>query len=520
MNLFDFLDPSERADVTRRALSIDVAPSIQRALDAGNDFPDGVLTLPIGSYLLGSPLHNRYDIRLEGAGQRQALGGVHAPTELICGAAMRSALIFGGAEQNIGSGGISGIKVDGRGLADYALEIVDVEHCSFERLLVMYGKKAGIYLHNSPTQAYPSAFLHFSQINIIERAGPTPDGHCLMIDGTCAQASSSQGVASCTFTQFLCEHERGAGVWIGNVGDSCNWNYLQTFSTEPTSYGVAFVRTDPRAINGGHLFLAPVVGRMYVADPGNQADTTVVAFDDTNTGLTPLVCGPGGSNINFMSRYGSVGGHLKTLGTKSTVRHDAMKFVHYDPANRLLFTEHGTWRATGQVFDTGTPGGGVRFIGIGTAPAAIFNASTIGVGGLTANLNPRFIATVSLADMAGTYRIGFADSLDSPPRNGIYWQYDPASDPERLRCVCRRDGKDEISIASAVTPSSDVSTFGINVESGRVNFWSNGAPYIVPFFAGSIAERIPQVPLNTVFQALRGSIDVLDYKCGYDTERS
>src|SRR5262245_23376071 len=227
VTVWTFLSDEEKADVSSRSLTIDVAPKIQAAIDyvlanAGLA-PKNTLIFPVGSYRIESSLTVPGPLNIVGSGEGSPVFPFsQPPSELVWyGDPADSMLIFGtNGQEPFTGGGIQNLSFTGRSIAANCLEIVDAVRGYFRNLALCTARQKCLYIHNSEGVLYPTAFHSF--VNLLVESAVTGTDTCIgiYVDGPMPDPPTVGGVACCSFDQVVGQTDQGPCIYIGNRGDN------------------------------------------------------------------------------------------------------------------------------------------------------------------------------------------------------------------------------------------------------------------------------------------------------------
>ena len=531
-----FMTPAERMDVANRTFALDVSGPLQKALDWVGKYmenpPLGVLGFPYGGYRIDHTLFCRYPIMLMGAGFGSGIYPVTTPaTQIAWYGPPDKMFIFGANGQEVFTGGgIENLMLDSRQIATASLRIGDCRRSVFRNLSLENATENVVEMVNSITTPYPTSW------GICENWWiSTGDNNAigLLLDGQTQPSTPVQGVAGFTMTDINVQARMGSAIKVGNRGDNFVWIRTTAYTANPDpNVPAIWVAGDPAtAVIGTHIWVG-LTGDMRIDHPGaangwrvidlNMADVRSDAFKDP----AAMISGAGATEVTVDSNIGYQWGQNKTLGYRESIRHDAMQFMAYDALKGLLTTVQGVWKVdSGTVADADQPGGAVQL----TTDPLKGIAAILSPLGISPALRPNVVCSFFPADLWGViYRIGWMDSLDDPPANGMYMEVDTREPWAGWRYVCRANGVQ--SEVDSTYPFNSGAMFQFRIEAYDVpnlgcNFAVRDYLYQFPDLKG-IATNVPgpDAKLDFVVQAisLDGTAKTCrfhDLKLGFNTEQ-
>ena len=533
VTVFDFMTQAQIDDVIAGTKTIDVTAPIQNAIDyVSNIYGSiGEVLFPAGDYKISATLIVEKPIYLKGAGHAHSTTAPGPQTRIHWAGTTGNMLEFGSRDgtTNIIGGGISRMIWYGNGVATRIWKMMDCQFARFDDCRLESAVDVGWWITNTVSIGYPTGMFSVDNVQIMVNFLPaTLNAHGLLIEAGLPVPVSPAGVTMCTFNRLWVEHANGAGVkFIG--GDNHLFNRLFCYRPDSaTGAGVWHAGTPANSTTeSANTFISPACsGGFQVDDPGDRNDCiTVINNDDLEAVGQYTLFGNGMNRCNMTTHSGRVFGQHKTLGYRESIMHDAMKFIKY--GTNVLQTAQGNWFTTGAVTDATQPGGAVSIAtsGVINNIAAIYNAATMGVSGVSVEYKPHLIAAVTVLDTTKTVsRFGYMDSITDPPTNGIYVEVDPTEGNPWWRAVCKdATGRTEVTAAG---PGLAVA-WRIEIQANCANFYyrtSSSADEGFVFFA-SITTHVPgaAVKLDIAFQvkALDAAVRTLfvyDVKQGYQTE--
>lgn len=176
--VFDYMTPTQIADVKARTLGQDVTASIQAAIDANYGRR---LIFPIGSYLISSALSIVAPIWL--MGQASGISGStygSVITTTTSSINLINIAYSGSAGNQSGAGAISGLMLDGNSKAAIGLNITGANtlKISFHNLVIEKNTNFGVYLSGNHSFSFYDCLFSLNGItsNLATNAGIKIDG--------------------------------------------------------------------------------------------------------------------------------------------------------------------------------------------------------------------------------------------------------------------------------------------------------------------------------------------------------
>ncbi len=528
-SVYSFLSAAELVDVRTRACTLDVSAAVQTAIDTvaeemDNGEPMGILRFPAGSYRIGRTLKVDKPILLLGAGQGAPSPYTPAASELLWYADDDAPLlIYGGNGEVISGGGVSRMRIAGRGICRETMQIIDAQQFTMSALQICNGTFAALSMMNGAGVLSPTGLGTFDNIMLYEQGGTTDNGRGLYVSG---EGGGFSGVTLMLMNQMTVLHVHAPGIEIKERGDNFTWTRLLTVrgdNDSPEGYGVAFTSTNPTGtVSSGHVFIDPACsGGFHFKTAGLQDGTCIINYSalDLNPNAQPT-SGAGASEVSITTHDGRLWGQDKTLGYRETIHHDAMRLIWATP--NVVQTNAGAWAYRGVVADGGLAGGAVRLItgSVAGSVAELFDGAA--ESGVTVAMQPNLIFTYAPEQVEGVViRAGLKNG-----EQGIYVEIDPAKTPIWYRCVVK-DATGETVVTTEHTGFNyypGISGFRIEIQPGYVNFFAGKAPFNIWAFVGTVTTHIPVVPLASSYAVTSTtagvkSLKVCDHKLGYNTEK-
>lgn len=464
-------------------------------------------------------------------------GRVAQPTVV----AQSAALWYGGAAEmfkfgwqagdSVIGGGMSGIRLDGRGLATRGISFKDFQHANFENVVITGVTSDGMYFTNTAGYS-PSGFSNFQDNQILLRGLAASINACgVFLDG---QGTGVDGITKCIVSDMLIEHANGHGVKIGERGDAFTWENLFTYRSDiETGFGVIAAGVSASQSINDHTFNSPVVtGGYFVTTPNSALGWLIDRADDVNVnvGITFPVSGPGATDVEVRTSVSTrIYGPPKTRGFRNSIIEDPMFFRRWDSANNTLITSAGNYLTGGNyvgasIVDATIPGGAIQLNTSGNINELLYfsNSPALGTSGFSASYKPHMCVIWTPLD-AVTFleRVGFVADLGDPPVNGIYVEAAPGTNAN-YRCVCRKAGV-ETAVVTTLGAGLAVLQWRIEVDATYVRFLYRAVGNNGWGLAAMITTNIPVVVISdivyikTLAAATKG-MRVYDYKIGFEVE--
>ncbi len=474
----------------------DDTAAIQTAIATAKTAGGGKIYLPCGSYKVTSTLIIDASIYIES----------NDATILWYGGASPVFTLGGNGVTILYRLGLTGLKIDGRGLATIGLNIKDLQDAVFNDIEIKSCTANAIYITNTIGLGQPTGFLRFEKIKIKLREGTTPNANGIKCDGK--SSGGSEGVTMSKFDDVRIEHANGDGVVFGDYGDNMIFNRLFTWrDNAETGIGVHYI-SDVTGNVSNTTFINPVLTAglkidhpNYTANHGITVINICASPGDLNTGITIPVYGPGAMDVNGFDSMGRTYGMAKVGSGKEVTTSDRFKFINYDATNQFFYTNDGVWKTAitgGNILNEGDDGSSCTLVtqaAVGNI-AAIYDVATLGLSGIKPSKNPVMMVEIAAITLTNTiYRFGFMDSITDPPANGIYIDGSP---PGNWKIVCRAAGV-ETSINTGIPIAVERRIFLIDVKNNQVVFYSRKNTDDYYTYTTSISTNIPTVPLDTVF---------------------
>lgn len=457
----------------------------------------GAIAYPPGTYqhlskiVFNKPIY----IRVDGS-----IGSLYQPTvsaKVILeysGVSTLEFVIFGAnTSTTMVGGGLQGFHINGGSLADRALVVRDVQHFILDNLLVSGGATDGLYMTNTGGND-PTGFGFMRNIHIQQRTPSSSNG--LNLNGVFV---GNDGLTLCVVDGLRVDHEDGAGVKIGDIGDAFYWDKLFTFRPDVnTGFGVDFSSTNPAAICGMHYFAAPLCTAGFrFATAGIHPGTRIINQNriDINAG-SAAVFGPGAFQVQTDTSQADTYGLGMIPDYRTNHMGDGMAFARYDSANNLLHTAEMNW-STGSL--------NAVFGNAGQAGAAVELRPNAGAAGNWATIftqsasqvsyTPLQKFMISLVNTTGVRaRVGLSfDATADPASDGIYFEYDSSVDAF-WHLVTRASGVETnvVTTLGAGAPQELVIGFSVNEAVFSHRALGNALEQIL----GTITTNIPVALLN------------------------
>lgn len=499
---------------------VDSTTSIQNAI---NSLPTGgILQFPPGTFKISATLNILKPVRLIGSGMgSQYIPVSAAVTKVQWAGGASPMMIFGanGTGSSFIGGGCEGMHLDGNNAATYGWTVKDIQYPAFRRVNFSQMVSGAILFTNTVGQI--TGFGECEDLYAQFLNAPTVGVNGFVIQGT--TGGGADGTTLFMMRNCRVDHQNGAGVVVGDIGDAFIWERLFTYrGNSNTGFGVLFQSTaNTTAVCGGHIFIKPIcTAGFYFAGALLNNGTRVINANlfDMNTGSV-LVSGPGAADVQAESDLGHAYGR-GLLGNNHAWRHvDPMKYVRYDSTNNVLMTSAGNWitnlTAGGNYAGGVAPGGAISMTTTNTTNAyTLLQACPFADGSSIVGSSAALDVIVNLVTTTNVrVRFGFASSGNDPPTDGVYVQYD-SSVSAFYQLVCISGG-----VATTVTtsfgPAGAKEEFFIYLAAGACVFELRRAGGIAMTYLGTITTNIPTAALAEIYmvKTLTTAVARLDVYC-------
>ena len=497
----------------------------------------GTLYFAPGTYKVTSSINVNKPMRLIGGPQGQKYFPATDPAVKLLwgGAAGGSVIKLGGFGAAFCGGGIENFCIDGNYIAANGLHIKDYQQGYFNSIAIINVATNGLLFENTTGSGNPSGMCTFDDLYIAawDDTATNLNANGINING--ANDSAAEGVTQLVFRRARITHANGAGVLIGDFGDTFTWELLWVF--RPNVYsgnGVWFASTLSRASNGNHLFMNPSISAGMRFDTPGQLLHRVINLNDSpdqNTNISGPVVGHGVGMVQIDTGLGGAFGRGLIPDFNFISHSDSMSLIRYDSANSILHTNQGNWKtsvsAGGNIVSANQVGSAIRLTTGATLNNinAVYDVATLGAGdGLASTYSTALktiVATYTLTNVV--YRVGLVDGNGDAPTNGIYFEFD-SSVSAYWRCVCVKAGV-VTTLISTLIPFVERLELYIFIEprGEGVNFYYGTVAVNYPTLIGTITTNIPTAPISVISRvktlaASDATFDVYAIKLGTQDE--